>query len=106
MNVSGVMLPPEWLPTISTGAVLGDVAQVPDLATEPEACDQPEEGQLLAEVVGVAVVEIRGQAVADLARNAARRSPWFASCPASTMAPASLRPARSELARRRGPVRR
>ena len=57
-NVSGVTLPPEWLPTISTGPVLGDVAEVADLAPEPEAREQPGQRQVLADVVGVAVVEV------------------------------------------------
>ena len=62
MKVSGVTLPPEWLPTISTGAALGDVAEVADLAAEPERREQPQQRQLLAELVGVAVVEVGASA--------------------------------------------
>ena len=40
--------------------VLGDVAQAPDLAAEVQAGQQPQPRQLLADVVGVALVEVGG----------------------------------------------
>ena len=58
--VSGVRLPPEWLPTSRTGPVLGDVAQPADLAAEVEAREQPQAREVLADVVGVALVEVGG----------------------------------------------
>ena len=58
--VSGVRLPPEWLPTSSTGPFLGHVAEAADLAAEPEARQQPQARQRLADVVGVALVEVGG----------------------------------------------
>ena len=59
--VSGVRLPPEWLPTSSTGPRLGDVPQAAHLAAEVQRRQQPQAGQLLADVVGVALVEVGGR---------------------------------------------
>ena len=62
-------------------AVLGDVAQVAHLAAEPEAREQPGERQVLADVVGVAVVEVGGQARPE-APSHARGEPAGGSAPA------------------------
>ena len=56
--VSGVMLPPEWLPTSSTGPSLGDVLQAAHVGPEVQAREQPQAGQRLADVVRVALVEV------------------------------------------------
>ena len=55
-------------------SVLGHVAQVPHLAPEPEGGQEPGERQVLADVVGVAIVEVRGQAPPEAPRDAPRRS--------------------------------
>ena len=99
MNVSGVMLPPEWLPTISTGPLLGDVPEVADLAAEPEARDQPEQRQLLAKVIGVAVVEVGRQPLAD-ARGRRGRRPGRRLLPGLRERPGEPPPGASEVRRR------
>src|SRR5207248_11455890 len=38
--------------------VVRDVAEASDLAPEPQAREQPQEGELLADVVGIALVEV------------------------------------------------
>ena len=53
--------------------LLGDVAQPADLAAEVQARQQPQRGQALADVVGVALVEVGGgDAPGDLAGDSAR----------------------------------
>ena len=52
------MLPPEWLPTSSTGPSAGMFSRPRTSAAEVEAREQPQPGQLLADVVGVALVEV------------------------------------------------
>src|SRR5258705_7188325 len=54
----------------------GDVAQPADLAAEVEACQQPEPRQRLADVVGVALVEVGdGDAVLNGACDRAYEAP-------------------------------
>ena len=54
-------------------SVVGDVAQAPDLAAEVEAGQQPHPWQRLADVVGVARVEVGGRdALLDLGGQAAQ----------------------------------
>jgi hypothetical protein len=56
------------------GTVVGDVAQSTDLATEPDAREQPEQRELLADVIGVALVEVSARnAALDDARELAPR---------------------------------
>ena len=53
------------------GAGLGNVAEPPDLAAEPQAGQQPEPRQALADVVGIALVEVgAGYARLDLLAHA------------------------------------
>ena len=66
------MLPPVWLPTSSTGPILGDVAHVADLGPVPERRQEPRQRQVLADVVRVAVVEVGGQRLLRPARRGAR----------------------------------
>ena len=59
--VSGVRLPPEWLPTSSTGPSSG---MLPRPRTSPRKYrrgEQPQARQRLADVVGVALVEVGGR---------------------------------------------
>ena len=58
--VSGVRLPPEWLPTSSTGPSSG---MFPSPRTSPRKYSedgQPQPRERLADVVGVALVEVGG----------------------------------------------
>ena len=64
------------------GPSLGDVAHVADLAAEPEGRDQPGERQVLADVVGVAVVEVGGEASPTRSRERAERPRRRAARPA------------------------
>ncbi len=52
------MLPPEWLPTSSTGPSAGMLCRPADVGAEVEAREQPQPGSCLADVVGVALVEV------------------------------------------------
>ena len=103
--VSGVRLPPEWLPTSSTGPFRGDALEAAHLGAEVEAREQPQPGQRLADVVGVALVEVGlGDAHCALARRPRRRPPpsvprASARPAAAVAAPATVRRAAS--ARRR-----
>ena len=45
--------------------VLGDAPHVAHVAAEPEAGEQPDQRQVLADVVGIAVVEVGGEPVLD-----------------------------------------
>jgi len=58
--VSGVIFPPEWLPTSSTGPASG-CCPARGLAPEPDACHQPQHRQPLTDVVRVALVEVRAR---------------------------------------------
>jgi hypothetical protein len=68
---------------------LGDPLHVPHLAAEPDARDQPGEREVLADEIGIAVVEVGGQAALDLVEEASQqggtpeaasaRTPWVSS---------------------------
>jgi hypothetical protein len=55
-------------------SVLRDPADVPDLSPEPDARQQPGERQVVADVVGIAIVEIGGQPAPDLAGDPGDRT--------------------------------
>jgi hypothetical protein len=63
------------IPDEERRALLGDVAQVANLAAEPEARQQPDGGQVLADVIGIAVVEVGGQCILDPGGERARQRP-------------------------------
>ncbi len=74
--VSGVRLPPEWLPDQQHRPLLGDVPQAADLAAEVQAGEQPQARERLADVVGIALVEVgRRHAAGDLAREGLEQPP-------------------------------
>ena len=52
------MFPPEWLPTSSTGPSSGTLPEAAHLAAEPDRGQQPQQRQLLADVVGIPLVEV------------------------------------------------
>ena len=56
--VSGVRLPPEWLPTSSTGPLGRDPVEPAHVGAEVEAREHPQARKRLADVVGVALVEV------------------------------------------------
>ena len=66
--VSGVRLPPEWLPTSSTPPSSGTLPEAAHLAAEVQRAQQPQAREALADVVRVALVEVGGR---DPARDEA-----------------------------------
>ena len=73
--ISGVMLPPVWLPTSSTGPSSGTLPMLRTSARYQRRREQPGERQVLADVVGVAVVEVGRQACAGRGARRAGDSP-------------------------------
>ena len=80
--VSGVRLPPEWLPTSSTGPSSGTLPRPRTSPRNHSAREQPQARERLADVVGVALVEVGGRdAAADEAPEGAEEPPVRSGAP-------------------------